>query len=66
MPISPSLGGLTVSFLHRPGRMTKTKTLPKKLAEKFWPAWFFGRNILRFGNLPSAFKNFDALLLVTY
>ena len=66
MSISPSLGGKSVPFLHRPGRKTKTKSLPKILTKNFWPAWFFCRNNLKFSNLPTAFINFDALSLVTH
>ena len=63
MAISPSLGG---AFLHRSGRMTKNKRVPKKMAVIFRPTWFFCRNILKFGNLPTAFINLDEILTVTH
>ena len=61
MPISPSLGGVSVPFLHRPGRMTKTNSLPKIFGQR----GFFCINISKFGNLLTAFVYFDARLLVT-
>ena len=66
MPISPMLGGISVPFLDRPGRKTKTEKFPKKLAKKFWPTWFFYRNILKLGNLPTAFIKFDDLSPATH
>ena len=66
MPISPRLGGVSVPFLHRLGHMTKTKKFPKKLAENFRPALFFCRNTLKFGNLLTAFKDFEELSTVTH
>ena len=53
------------NILKTPGRMTKIKQI-RKLAENFRPTWFLCRNILKFGNLTTAFTNFHALLLVTH
>ena len=57
--ISPSLGGVLVTILQKPGRMAKAIDFPKKLAENFGPTWFYCRNILKFGILPPAFTNID-------
>ena len=65
MPISPSLGGVSVPFPHRPGRMTKTNSLPKNRPKIFSQHSFFSMNISKFGNLLTEFVNFNARLLVT-
>ena len=60
MPISPSLGGVSVPSLPRLGRITKAKKkFRKKWPKIFGQHVFFCRNILKFGNLPNAFINFD-------
>ena len=57
---------VSVQFFCRPRRKTRTKFFPKTLPKNFGQHGFFCRNILNFGCLPTAFKNVDALLLVTH
>ena len=64
MPISPSLGGVSVPFLHRPGHMTKTKKFPKKSSANM--ALFLFQKFLKFGNQPTAFIKFDELIPVSH
>ena len=66
MPISPSLGWVSVQFFRRPRRKTRTKSCPKNLAENFWPSWFFLQKHFVFGYLPTPFINFDAFFVVAY
>ena len=47
-------------------RVWRRQKLCKRLLEIFWPASFFYRNIIKIGNLPTAFTNFDVLLLITH
>ena len=64
--LSPKLGRESVQLFARPRCTTKRIFVHKKVPKIFSQHGFFCRNILDFSNLPTAFINFNTLLLVAH